>query len=52
MINREKIIERMVEEWIDGAEFDTIVDYAAEKLHEWYTNLNDEELEELREYDQ
>ena len=38
-------IEAMVNDWIDGADMQTLAEYAASKLAEWYDALSPEELD-------
>jgi len=42
-------IEFLVHKWIDDAQLETIIEYAAEKLTEFYQKLEDEVVEEMYE---
>ena len=40
-------IEFLVHKWIDDAQLETIIEYAAEKLTEFYQKLDDAVVEEM-----
>ena len=46
-MSREEMIKSMVDSWIDDAAFDSILEYCAQKLSEWYDDLNDAEVLEM-----
>ena len=42
-------IEFLVHKWIDEAQLETILEYAAEKLEKYYQDLGDDVVEEMYE---
>jgi len=40
-------IEFLVHKWIDDAQLETILEYAADKLKEYYYGFTDEEVEAM-----
>ena len=38
-------IQELVDEWIEGADMESIYDYAAHKLTEWYEDKEDEVID-------
>ena len=40
-------IEFLVEKWLDEAALESIVEYAGEKLREFYVKLEDREVEDM-----
>jgi len=42
-------IEAMVNDWIDGADMESIAEYATSKLAEWYEALSPDALDEYYE---
>ena len=46
-LTRKEKIEELTNEWIDRAELDNIIDYAKEKLTEWYEGQDDNWINEF-----
>ena len=40
-------IEFLVEKWLDEAELESIIEYAGDKLREFYEKSEDEEVEDM-----
>ena len=38
-------IQELVDEWIEGADMESIFEYAAQKLTEWYEDKEDEVID-------
>ena len=45
-MNKDYKIEVMVQDWIDGADMQTLCEYAATKLTENYESLSDDKVDE------
>jgi hypothetical protein len=48
-MNKNDKIEVMVQDWIDGADMQTLCEYAAIKLTENYESLSDDKVDEYYE---
>ena len=48
-VNRQIKVDDLVATWIDGADLDTIYEYAEEKYYEWLSKQTDEFINETHE---
>ena len=48
-MNNEKKIQFLVQKWLDEAQMETILEYAGEKLEEYYYTLGEDKVTELYE---
>ena len=45
-MSKQAKMDAIVSEWIDGADLDTIYEYAEQKYHEWLSEQSDEFINE------
>jgi len=44
-LTKSQKIQELVDEWIEGVDMVTVLEYAAEKLTEWYEDKEDEVID-------
>jgi hypothetical protein len=49
LMNKDNKIEIMVNDWVDGADMQTLCEYAASKLTEHYESLSEDKFDEYYE---